>query len=75
MEQNKNFIAYYPILAELALVVYAVEYDINDRVLVGFTNEREKTWCNLIEDTENNKVMFWYDNQHWFLDEFIRIGL
>ena len=68
---NKEILAYHPICSSLTLYITAVEYGVNDKVLVRWS-DNQKTYKRRIY--ENKKGSYFVLNRNkFYLEEFTRV--
>ena len=69
---NLQVIAYMHICGSLSLEIYGIEYGIDDKVVVGYSNEKptkNKLYCN-----SKGETYFKKHGKRFYINEFMRVN-
>ena len=69
---NQQPIAVYSICNTLSILIYDIEYGINDSVIWGFSNEDKLHKSRIYYQQHDDKDFFSYCGKRFHLNEFIR---
>ena len=72
-ESNLQPVAACGISNTVAVLIYSIEYGINDSVIWGFSNEDKLHKCRIYYAQHNDRNFFSYCGKRFYLDEFMRL--